>query len=70
MPKISPYEYLSNLRRPERVRNMILESLHQGLDGWTEEEQKIIHTYLQDICMALEIENPQGITGPYMTRNR
>lgn len=35
---------------------MIQESLHQGLDGWTEFEQKTILKYLEDIGVAVYYE--------------
>ena len=39
----------------ESIIETITESLHQSLDGWSEEEQKTIQKYLADIKMASQI---------------
>ena len=39
-----------------RLAWMITESLHQGLDGWTEHEQFVITCYLNDIANAVRQE--------------
>ncbi len=47
-------KYLSLSDCPsEMIKEMILESLHQGLDGWNEEESKIIDDYISDILLAI-----------------
>ena len=37
------------------VARTISESLHQSLDGWTEDEAKVIRAYLDDIALACQV---------------
>lgn len=44
-------------RDPKQVGEMIQESLHQGLDGWSIREQLVIKAYLGDIGYAINQDN-------------
>lgn len=44
-------------RDPKQVGEMIQESLHQGLDGWSVREQMVIRAYLGDIGYAINQSN-------------
>lgn len=44
-------------RNPKQVGEMIQESLHQGLDGWSVREQMVIRAYLGDIGYAIHNDN-------------
>ena len=40
---------------PKQVGETIQEALHQGLDGWTDEEKKVIEAFLADIGRAVKL---------------
>lgn len=44
----------------ELVVESIHEGIHQGLDGWTEDQRKTIYAYIADCCLYAESSDSDG----------
>ena len=38
----------------DEVKDLLIEAIHQGLDGWTEHEQEVITAFLSDILNGID----------------
>ena len=50
---VSDPQYKIMKKDSEQVGSMIKEALHQGLDGWTDDQKMVINAFLADIALGV-----------------